>query len=182
MGSLLFFLRCELQAVLTHRTSTCLLRQTSSVLVGATLTVLNSATLTVLTRRTSSVQFVNFNCNLLRTSIIVLLNAELASFLHRCILYQESTLCCRLWTLHYAATLKYHCSYYPVIMLPNILNERSPYLLVFCTHLFTTSTINYQLEILIRNKLFASTVNRLQSCKTLEEELFTSSVNDLQFL
>ena len=32
---------------------------------------------------------------------------------------------------------------YPVVMLPNILNERSPYLLIFCTHLFTTSTINY---------------------------------------
>ena len=34
----------------------------------------------------------------------------------------------------------------------------------------------------MRNKLFASTVNRLQFCKTLEEELFTSTVNDLQFL
>ena len=28
-----------------------------------------------------------------------------------CILYQESTLLCRLWTLHYSATLKYRCPY-----------------------------------------------------------------------
>ena len=53
VNQLFFF--CELQAVLTRRTSTLLLCQTSRVRVGATLTVLNRVTLTVLTRRTSSV-------------------------------------------------------------------------------------------------------------------------------
>ena len=53
VNQLFFF--CELQAVLTRRTSTFLLRQTSRVLDGASLTVLNRATLTVLTSRTSSV-------------------------------------------------------------------------------------------------------------------------------
>ena len=33
------------------------------------------------------------------------------TYLRRCILYQESTLLCQLWTLHYSATLKYRCSY-----------------------------------------------------------------------
>ena len=31
---------------------------------------------------------------------------------HHCILYQESTLLCQLWTLHYSATLKYRCAYW----------------------------------------------------------------------
>ena len=54
--------------------------------------------------------------------------------------------------------------------------ERSPYFLIFCVNLFTTSTINCVAEIVMRNELFVSNVNRLRSCKILEEELFTSTV------
>ena len=73
----------------------------------------------------------NFNCNFLWTRGVLIncsycvepqlfLFVELqlfslcrtkTTYLHRCILYQESTLLCRLWTLQYSATLKYRCSY-----------------------------------------------------------------------
>ena len=48
----------------------------------------------------------------IRSPWIVQLFCNLHSVQERhCILYQVSTLLCRLWTLHYSATLKYHCAY-----------------------------------------------------------------------
>ena len=78
--------------------------RTSSALVCQTSTVLIRQTSTVLVRRTSTgLIAANFNCSYY---------VELTSHLRCCILYQESTLLCQLWTLHYSADLKYHCSYW----------------------------------------------------------------------
>ena len=68
------------------------------------------------------------------------------------------------------------------LCLPNIPKESSSYFLIFCINLFTMFTINCLAGIVRRNELFASTVSCLLSCITFMEELFTSTVDDLQIL
>ena len=53
----------------------------------------------------------NFNCSYYCELQLFSLRRTKTSYLRRCILYQESTLLCRLWTLNYTAALKYRCSY-----------------------------------------------------------------------
>ena len=100
---------------------------------------------------------------LLPTQLFLLLRTQLFLFTS---LYPVSRVYTTLSTLDAALRCNSEIPLLILILwlcLPNILKESSPYFLLFCINLFTTSTIiNTLAEIVRLEELFASTVNDIQ--------------------
>ena len=166
VNQLFFF--CELQAVLTHRTSsvfflwtsTVLFLRTSTVLTRRTSSILFLRTSTILTHRTSSVLFLwtsscsylpNFNCSYCcELRVCLLLRTSPAYYVELNFLFMLLYPVSRVYTILSTLDSALCCdSEIPLLIFIlwlcclNILKERSPYLLIFCINFFTTSTINY---------------------------------------
>ena len=125
----------ELQLFLLLRTSTVLIASNSTVLIAANSTVLIAANSTVLIAANSTVLIAVNSTVLITANLTVLIYIAVSCIksLHYSV---DTGLCITLQLWNTVAHIN------PMIMLPNILKERSPYFLIFCINLFTTSTIN----------------------------------------